>query len=124
MTHEVQFDDRVKAIVADVLAVEPKELSPDTRFFSDAGGESIEVLELSFQIEKKLGVKVDFSKLFTGEEVEIDERGVVTADSLRRLSERYPFLAINQVGPEPTPEDMKHLFTVDAITQFIRIAAA
>lgn len=123
MTNDVSLEDRVKEILVDVLAVEPEDLLPKARFFGDLDGESIEVLELSFQLEKKLGIKVDFAKVLGGGDVKIDEHGVVTADSLRRLSESYPFLRIDQVGPAPTPEDMKSLLTVDVITHFVRLAA-
>ena len=39
----------IRPIVAEVLGLEPEEVTPAARFFDDLGGESIDILELSFR---------------------------------------------------------------------------
>lgn len=111
--------DVVRAIVADTLAVELEEATPAARFFADLGGESIEVLETQFQIEKRLGVKVDFSQLLASSEIRAESGGVLSRESLETMKERYPFLAIEKLGERVTPEDLTDLLTVGAIVEFV-----
>jgi acyl carrier protein len=123
MSPQPAIDAQVQAIIADVLAREPDEVTDDARFFADLGGESIEVLELQFQFEKKLGLRLSFADVLAGEQVRTDERGVVTTESLKRLRESFPFLALERLPAEPTPEHLRQaLFTVGAIKALARHA--
>ena len=113
---------QMREIIAAVLSVGEEEVVPTARFFADLGGESIDVLELSFHVERQFGVKIEFNRLLAGDQIQTDERGVVTPESLQWLAETYPFLAVERLGPSPTPEAMKDLLTVDAITRLVDAA--
>ncbi len=43
--------------IADCLGVEIEEVTPEARFFEDLGGESIDLLSLSFQFEKAFNIR-------------------------------------------------------------------
>jgi acyl carrier protein len=113
---------RVRAIIAEVLSVEEREATPSARFFRDLGGESIDILDLSFQLERQLGAKVEFGQLFAGDTIRTGQRGVVMPESLNWLADKYPFLPVQELRPNPTADSLKDLLTVDAITRFVELA--
>lgn len=49
---------RVKAIVADVLAIDESEVEPDGSLINDYGGESIDFLDLVYRLEREFKVKI------------------------------------------------------------------
>lgn len=66
-------------ILVEALRVEPTEVTPDARIFSDLGAESIDILDIQFQIEHSFGLKLDQNELINnlGEDLsanQIDER--------------------------------------------------
>lgn len=123
MNDAMAIECGVRAILAEVLSLHNEDPPPTARFFADLGGESIDVLETSFQIEKRFGVKIDFNKLLAGGQIAIDELGRVKPESLNQLKDTYPFLAVDRLGPAPTQEALKDLLTVGAITQMVKLAA-
>lgn len=123
MTDNAQIAAVVPEIIADVLDLEPAQLPARGRFYGDLQGESIELLEIGFRVEKLLGVRVDFGKLIDAEAGRPDAQGHVAPAALAQLKTRYPFLVIEALPPQPTVEDLKDLLTVDAITAFVQWSA-
>ena len=122
MSDAMTIEARVRAVLVEILVLDDPHPAPDKRFFADLGGESIEVLELSFQLEKLFGVRIDINKILAGAAIETDARGVVTPASLQKLKSAYPFLPTEKLDPDPTPEALKNLLTVGSITQMVRWA--
>ena len=111
--------DEVREIVTDVLALEPDEVKPSSRFFADLGGESIDVLELSFQCKKRFNVKTPFQQMAGPGGIGTSEDGHLSEAALVEFKERYPFLNYAKIGSEPSQEQMTDLFTVEAIAHLI-----
>jgi acyl carrier protein len=109
-------------IIAEVLAIEPEEVTSTARFFEDLGGESIDILELSFQAGRHFGVKVPIQELAASEEWVTDEQGRLTDAALTSMKERYPFLDYSGFEDDPSRSRMTRLITVDAIAGLIRAA--
>ncbi len=107
--------DQVRRIVAEVVAVEPEEVGPTTRFFTDLGGESIDFLDLSFRCEKQFGVRLRFEDLLEREHNATDESGALTAESIALLRERFPFLDFSRLPEHPTRAHLSDLLTTEAI---------
>lgn len=122
MSATTTVESDVRAIVADVLALEDQNMPLSARFFADLGGESIEVLDLSFQLEKRFGVKIELNKMLAGDAITTDTHGIVTPAALASLKNAYPFLPIENLAPDPTPESLKDLLTIDSIVQMVRRA--
>lgn len=108
----------VTAIIAGVLALEPEEVTANQNFFNDLGGESIDVLDLQFQVEKQLGVKVRFEEMVPSTSLALDDQGRLTPDVRARLSEEYPFLRPG-LDECQSPRD---LMTVGNIVEFVACA--
>lgn len=65
-------------ILCDALGIDHEDILPDSILASDLGAESIDLLDITFRVEKKLNVKLskddmsfDFSKLTVDELVDL-----------------------------------------------------
>jgi len=76
--------------LSDLLALDPTELSPETQVTDEAGGESIELLEFAFRIEKRLGVRLRIQDL-DFKDLELTPQGTLAPATLHRLAAQYPF---------------------------------
>ena len=67
--------DLLKKIIADVLSVDPDEITPDTTFIDDLGADSLDVYQIIMAVEDELGIEVneeDAEKISTvGDAVEL-----------------------------------------------------
>ncbi len=53
------LEERVVAVTARVLRVDPKDIKPEHRFTSDLGAESIQSVELVASFEVEFGIDMD-----------------------------------------------------------------
>ncbi len=116
-------DEQVRSdfleILADTLGVDEEELTPKARFFADLGGESIDILELSFRCEKHFGIKVEFQKIAATEGLEVNERNELAPESLKRLKAELPFLELSEFERNPSMTDVSSLLTVEALVGYM-----
>lgn len=130
MTKSLTYDDvmlQLPTIVADCVAVEPEDVVPTAGFYTELGGDSIDLLDLSFRCEKAFGIKSPF-RLFHGskDELTLDEGEFLSAEAIRLVRETYPFFAerLDQLGHNRfCKQDFRDLFTVDVIAHFVIHAA-
>lgn len=113
--NEVLHD--VQQMVADILAIEPEEVRPASRFFEDLGGESIDVLDLSFRCEKAYGIRAEFQKIGAG--IASDESGRLTQESLEMLRKNCGFLDVAAIEADPRADRVTELLTVEAIARYV-----
>ncbi len=112
--------DDVRRMIAEVLELEFDEVAAPALFFDDLGGESLDLLELSFRFERHFGVRVRFNDL-TANAIELDEEGRLTPASLALLKSKFPFLKLE--GFETRPLERKtDLLTIEAIAGFVQAA--
>jgi len=110
----------VRRIVAQLLELELEEVRPESLFFDDLDGESLELIELSFHVDKLYGVRVRFQD-FAADELHFDDQGCLAADSLALLKGKYPFLKLD--GFESRPLERRTAFlTIAAIAGFVQMA--
>lgn len=115
----------VREQIADCLATEIEEVVPSANFFTDLGGESIDVLDLTFRLEKVLGVRPNFSVMKDEAALDFDEAGRLTAESLARARSLFPDLPIpsaDSVALESVAP--RELFTVEMIEAIVARAVA
>ncbi|MDY6351622.1 MAG: acyl carrier protein [Lachnospiraceae bacterium] len=51
--------DLLKKIIADVLSVEPDDITSDTTFIDDLGADSLDVYQIIMAVEDELGIEID-----------------------------------------------------------------
>lgn len=111
--------EEIRPMIADVLALEPQEVTPQMRFFGDLGGESIEILELSFRLEKRFGRKINLQSVVPARDLEVDENRRLTPASLAMMRERFPFLKVDAIADDPRADRIVELITVEAIARVV-----
>ncbi len=50
--------EELKAIVAEILAVDEKDVTPEANLIDDLGADSLSIMELHMEIEEKTGIKI------------------------------------------------------------------
>lgn len=107
-------------IIMDVLGVDREEIIPAARFIHDLGGESIDILELSFRCEKHFGISIRFEKMLPAEKVILDEKGRLTPETIAAIKAEVPFVDTKILETKPTMDHVQELITVAALTEFLR----
>lgn len=120
MPVDPELQTKIIAVVADVLAHEPEDVTPGQNFFHDLGGESIDVLDLQFQIEKQLGIRAPFQEMLSANHLTLDDAGRLAEAARMQLAKDFPFLQ-SSLDDCRTPYD---LFTVTNIAAFIATRSA
>ena len=115
---------KVREIIADVLVIDEEEISKQSRLIADLGAESIDFLDLVFQLEKEFGIKIprgQLEKNARGDlaEDEFEKGGVLTAKGMQVLK-NY----LNEVPGEYFKANLKvneipMLFTVETFCKLV-----
>jgi len=119
MANPQEVEGVVREQIVQVLSVEPEEVTPSARFFADLGGESIDLLDLSFRLEKKLGTKIQFDRMFSAEELPRDEQGRLTPEAAAAVHAKYPSLKVEHLKDRPVVAVIQEVLTVGLIADFV-----
>jgi acyl carrier protein len=120
---------KVREIIADVLVIDEEEILKNSRLIADLGAESIDFLDLVFQLEKEFGIKIprgQLEKNARGDlaEDEFEKGGVLTPKGMQVLR-NY----LNEVPGEYFKANLKvneipMLFTVETFCKLVISALA
>ena len=113
---------KVREVLVEALGVDDEEITPNASLVSDLGAESIDFLDIVFQLERAFGFKVGQGELFP-EGVTQDPRfvqgGKVTAEGLAALKTRLPHVDFSAFEKDPQVSKVGSVFTVDALINFV-----
>lgn len=107
-------------IVADCLALDPEEVRPESRLFSELGADSLDYVELVFTMEKTFGVKLgrdDLSFLTNLDltDPEVMKDGYLSPPVVERAAEWLPELKDAEGQARVTPSDLWSLVTIQTL---------
>jgi len=114
--------ENVRDVVVEALAVDEDEVTPQATIFDDLGAESIDILDISFQLEQKFGFKIEQGEMFpegVTNDPEIVTDGKVTPKGLEMLRERVPHIDVSSLENDPSIERIREVFTVDTLVKFV-----
>ncbi|MFH1004838.1 MAG: acyl carrier protein [Bacteroidota bacterium] len=57
-TKEANVEEKVKAIIADKLGVDVKEITPQASFTTDLGADSLDTVELIMEFEREFNIAI------------------------------------------------------------------
>lgn len=120
MISESELWDILTEAIVETLAVEPQEVTPTARLFADLGAESIDVLDLSFRLEKRLGIKVQLEKALADESLKTDSEGRLTPESIAEVQKRFPAMTAEMAKATISLDDLKELLTVESILLYLK----
>jgi acyl carrier protein len=115
---------KVRALVADSLAIEEAAIGPESRLIDDLGADSLDFVDLVFAIEKAFGVKLREADLnflarldFSSPTVMKD--GFLTEETIAAIAPLLPALAGVPDRARVTPGELFSLLTVETLCLMI-----
>lgn len=115
---------KVREIIADVLVIEPEEVSRESRLIADLGAESIDFLDLVFQLEKEFSIKIprgQLEKNARGElsQDEFEQGGVITENGMTALKKYLSEVPEDAFTDNMKTSDIPTLFTVETFCKLV-----
>lgn len=115
---------KMREIVADVLMIEEDEVTPSSRLIADLGAESIDFLDLVFQLEKEFDIKIPRGQLEKEArgaltEDEFEDNGVVTAKGLLQLQQFFSEVPKEYIKEGLKVSEIASLFTVETFSKLV-----
>ena len=114
---------KILEILDKALGIDEEEFTASATLVGDLGAESIDFLDIVFNLEKEFDIKIKRGELFPenlaaeGDGLAVD--GVVTEDGLTKLRERLPHADVDAFSEDPKVENIQDLFTIDMLVKFV-----
>lgn len=120
---------KVREIIADVLVIDESEVAQDARLIADLGAESIDFLDLVFQLEKAFSIKIPRGQLEKNargdlSDAEFEQGGVLTDKGLNALKAYFTEVPEEHFTPNMKVNEIPMLFTVETFCKLIVNAKA
>lgn len=115
---------KVREIIADVLVIDEDEVSLNSRLIADLGAESIDFLDLVFQLEKEFKIKIprgQLEKNARGDlaEEDFEKGGVLTEQGLVALQAYLTEVPADQFKTNMKVNEIPMLFTVETFCKLV-----
>ncbi|QKK09568.1 MAG: acyl carrier protein [Planctomycetota bacterium] len=113
--------EKVREVLVEALGVDDDEVTPEASLAADLGAESIDFLDIVFQLEQAFGFKIEQGELFpenVTQDPEFVKDGLVTEKGLAMLRERLPHIDFSKLDDDPQITRVAQVFTVDALVNF------
>jgi acyl carrier protein len=119
--------DKVKEIIVDVLVIDENKVQPTSRLIADLGAESIDFLDLVFQLEKEFSIKIprgQLEKNARGDltEAEFEQNGVLTEKGLVALKNYLSEVPAEYFKASMKTNEIATLFTVQTFCKLVESA--
>ncbi|RMH12999.1 MAG: acyl carrier protein [Planctomycetota bacterium] len=114
--------EKVREVLVEALAVDEDEVTPEATLFSDLGAESIDVLDISFQLERAFGIKIGQGELFpegVTQDPEYVQDGKLTDKGLQTLREQLPHFDLSAIEKDRSVQNVVSMFTVQSLVNFV-----
>jgi acyl carrier protein len=119
--------NKVKDIIVDVLVIDEDKVQPASRLIVDLGAESIDFLDLVFQLEKEFAIKIprgQLEKNARGDltEAEFEQNGVLTEKGLVALKSYLVEVPQEYFKASMKTSEIPMLFTVETFCKLVDAA--
>jgi acyl carrier protein len=118
---------KVRNCVAVALGRDEDEVLLESVLSRDLEAESIDYLDITFQLEKEFGITIQKDELFPQKILQDEENvadGKVTEKGLAYLREKLPFADLDAFAADPQVLKMPELFTVQLLVNFVETKVA
>ena len=125
-----EIQSAVQDAIVGALGVDEDEVTADATLLGDLGAESIDLLDILFRLERKLGIKIQASDLGAYVQGGIpdeefgDENGIVSAKGLAQLKKVMPQINTDALAGKLEAGKVMSLFTVQNLTGMVAERAA
>ena len=121
MTKDEVFN-KVKDVLTGALAVDDEEVTPEAKLSEDLGAESIDYLDITFQLEKAFSIKIPKGELLPDNlfaNPDFVQNGKMTEKGLAELRTRMPFADLSPFEADPDINKFRDIFTVDTLVKYV-----
>jgi acyl carrier protein len=115
----------VQGALVGALGVDEEEVTPEATLLGDLGAESIDLLDILFRIERKVGVKIQASDLAAYVQGGIpdeefgDDNSIITETGLQQLKKVMPQIDPDELRGKLEAEKVLSLFTVQNLVEMV-----
>jgi len=124
---EQEIIAKVRKCVATALGRDEDEVELESVLSRDLEAESIDYLDITFQLEREFGISIQKDELFP-QKIFQDEAyvkdGKVTEQGLAYLNEKLPFADLSGFAADPQVTKVPELFTVQLLVNFVKTKVA
>ncbi len=118
---------KVKEIIVDVLVIDEDKVQPTSRLIADLGAESIDFLDLVFQLEKEFAIKIPRGQLEKNargdlSEAEFEQNGVLTEKGIVALKNYLSEVPAEFFKSSIKTNEIPTLFTVETFCKLVESA--
>ena len=122
MASEQEIFEQVREVLVDALAVDEDEVEMGSTLVDDLGAESIDLLDIVFQLEKKFNIKIDRGELIPTEKLDDPkyvQDGKLTADGLTMLKEALPSADLEAFSQNPVIQNLAKVLSVKDLVHLV-----
>ena len=105
----------VRDALIEALASDEEDVTMEATLVDDLGAESIDLLDIVFQLEKKFSIKIDRSELIPEDllnDAQFVVDGKLTANGLEELKRRMPDKDLSDFARNPMVQNISKILTV------------
>jgi len=121
MTKDEVFT-KVKEVLISTLAVDDNEVTPEASLKRDLNAESIDFLDITFQLEKAFGIKIPKGDLVPESmfaDPEFTQNGKMTPKGVAELKTRMPYADYTDFEKDPDLQKVLDVITVDTLVRYV-----
>lgn len=114
--------NKISLVLIDALGVDEDEINPEATLVGDLGAESIDFLDIVYNLEKTFDVPIPRGELIPDDiltSAEFVQEGKVTPDGILQLKQRMPFADLSTFKDNPVVQNFGNLLTVKDMCCFI-----
>ena len=122
MATKEEIFEGVKEVLEDALAADEDAVTMEATLVDDLGAESIDLLDIVFNLEKKFSIKINRDELIpedllSNPEYVQDSR--LTVKGLEELKVRLPFANIDDFAKNPMIQNISKILTVSDMCHIV-----
>jgi acyl carrier protein len=104
------------------LGVDQEEVTPEARLTADLGAESIDYLDIAFQLQNAFGFQIGPNELIMGNitDDKYVQDGKITDAGMEELRRRLPHVRLDALEESRDANDFLNVFTVDSLVRFVQ----
>ena len=114
--------NKVRDVLTDALGVDDEEITTGATLVGDLGAESIDFLDIVYNLEKTFDVQIPRGELLPDDiltKSEYIDDGQVTPAGIVKLKQRMPFADLTKFEANPAIQDFGGLLTVNDMCRFV-----
>lgn len=120
---EEEILQKVRKCIGDALELDIDEVQPDCSIMEELGAESIDLLDITFRVEKAFGIRIPrkaTEKAAKSSSATWLKKGLLTDEAKLALREAMPEVPSGRFDGDLKPRDLSALFTPRTFVRLVR----